>query len=692
MSLFELDPNETGRAIDAAKGVLRMLQEAPPEGKLEEYKEALEALKDATIATRRYQESIHSRHKPRNSDEEDNLSNLWFGAAQKIDEFNPEVGALCRVKGWGWADETTWDLPENRDLPISLEQMTSKYQSVMKSVNSYANARKEFEGLAQQIAAAKTTDIAGAVPSRSGASRSNLQDQPLGPIGYAVIAGGCILISLLIGWYIVFESDLLIKNGIFGPAYYVLLAVLGLSVAGFLFGVMRSYATFSGQRFGGVLELGGPAVAAFLTIVGGLWVMPTQSQFDMTVRFQGDDGLKGVPTSGFVIVDIEGRRDREPIDAYGQAIIKSVPFRLQNKKFSIFSLEAPGFKLKDNKLTYPVEPGGVISIPVVREAAGLRPKVIWESADNFRAFLSVVNVTDAPIELTSITITQTADVDFCQNCAAERVPLNISISSSTGVPTTGDLDLYKGLVVFGYDQTSTIAPHASESYVLNVHGNGANGAVLYVSMTYIKLDTGDTVVYDQDVLLIVTKKEITILSLDKLDAVPKKFLTPVLRSLTRIASARPIYNVTEIAISNDDVEISYLARSILYDFLARSLVEQRVNPGSESAHAVEEQFGRVNDLLKSTEGSSSSDLQRKGRALCIQKMFPFIRNQTESKLQEFEKVGMNELPSLTSLGVLAHMPVGSMMSYSENKVPVCETLGVVYRDGVMTVTRKNSNE
>jgi len=153
MSLMELDPAETRRAIEAAKGVLRMLEQSPPQSKLEEYNAALELLKDAVVATRRYQ-SKALEGKSRDAETEDQLSTLWFQAGHKIGEFDPDLSYLCAVKGWGWADETIWDLPENKDLPIRLEQMVLAHQSAAKSLNEQRNALSEFQKLTQQIATA----------------------------------------------------------------------------------------------------------------------------------------------------------------------------------------------------------------------------------------------------------------------------------------------------------------------------------------------------------------------------------------------------------------------------------------------------------------------------------------------------------------------------------------------------------
>jgi hypothetical protein len=80
-----------------------MLQDAPPEGKLDQYKAALNTLRDAVIATHRYQTRIQ-RGEPRSEDAEQELSESWSDVAQKIEEFNPKVADLCRVKGWGFPE------------------------------------------------------------------------------------------------------------------------------------------------------------------------------------------------------------------------------------------------------------------------------------------------------------------------------------------------------------------------------------------------------------------------------------------------------------------------------------------------------------------------------------------------------------------------------------------------------------
>jgi hypothetical protein len=67
----------------------------------------------------------------------------------------------------------------------------------------------------------------------------------------------------------VWKAEKLVALGLTGKLYYIVLLPLGLSVAGFLFGVVQSYATFKGKQLDGNLVLGGPIVGFFLVVVLG---------------------------------------------------------------------------------------------------------------------------------------------------------------------------------------------------------------------------------------------------------------------------------------------------------------------------------------------------------------------------------------------------------------------------------------
>jgi hypothetical protein len=66
-------------------------------------------------------------------------------------------------------------------------------------------------------------------------------------------------------------------------AFYVVLFPLGFSAAAFLFGAMNSYARYSGKHLNGVLQLGGPVIAAGAVIFGG-FNLPENTSFSLSLR------------------------------------------------------------------------------------------------------------------------------------------------------------------------------------------------------------------------------------------------------------------------------------------------------------------------------------------------------------------------------------------------------------------------
>jgi hypothetical protein len=77
---------------------------------------------------------------------------------------------------------------------------------------------------------------------------------------YAIVSAMALAAAGTSAWFIVSRLDVLAKFMAIDKAYYVLLVLLGLGVAAFLFGAMRSYGSIRGKRFGAAFEFGGPAV------------------------------------------------------------------------------------------------------------------------------------------------------------------------------------------------------------------------------------------------------------------------------------------------------------------------------------------------------------------------------------------------------------------------------------------------
>ena len=92
------------------------------EVKNHKYDAALNAVDKAILETRKY-----LRHRREGGDRdraaEQRLSKLWSDTCSKIQRYDGYLAGLCSVKANGWADEATWDTPENRNLPIRVDQM-----------------------------------------------------------------------------------------------------------------------------------------------------------------------------------------------------------------------------------------------------------------------------------------------------------------------------------------------------------------------------------------------------------------------------------------------------------------------------------------------------------------------------------------------------------------------------------------
>jgi hypothetical protein len=162
---------------------------------------------------------------------------------------------------------------------------------------------------------------------------------------YAAIA----LVSFLCGIGVLFlmlwKAEALTKLGLIGNLYYIVLLPLGLCAAVFLFGVVRSFARYTGTQLGGKLELGGPIVAAALVVVGGFFFVRTPSTFPLTVYVHGKNDRNDVvlKNSGRVFIDLDGDRRSEPIEENGQAIFPAIPSQFRGREIPIW-VDAEGFE------------------------------------------------------------------------------------------------------------------------------------------------------------------------------------------------------------------------------------------------------------------------------------------------------------------------------------------------------------
>jgi hypothetical protein len=124
-----------------------------------------------------------------------------------------------------------------------------------------------------------------------------------------------------------FYSEKLVRLGLTEPIYYLVLVMMGLASAVFLFGVLSSSATFEGTVLGGTLKMGGPIVAVALVVYGGHFFIPKGSTFPLTVYVHGEGGPQDtvLKNSGNVKLKLGPEIICQPIRADGQAFFPAVP-------------------------------------------------------------------------------------------------------------------------------------------------------------------------------------------------------------------------------------------------------------------------------------------------------------------------------------------------------------------------------
>jgi hypothetical protein len=180
-------------------------------------------------------------------------------------------------------------------------------------------------------------------------ARRNDQWSRIAP--YAVISLVSFLCGVVILGLMLWNAQTLVALGLTGNLYYIVLLPMGLAAAGFLFGVLRSYASYRGKQLGGVLELSGPIVAFLLVVIGGFWLVPPSvATFPLTVYVQGEAGPSDVvlKDSGYVVLDLAGDRRRQQIGAEGQAYFPAIPATFRSQEVPIW-VDSDAYELSNPK-------------------------------------------------------------------------------------------------------------------------------------------------------------------------------------------------------------------------------------------------------------------------------------------------------------------------------------------------------
>jgi len=161
-----------------------------------------------------------------------------------------------------------------------------------------------------------------------------------------ILSVGGLCLGLLVGWYLFAHLSSMISTNNVDRAYYILLIVLGLSTAAFLFGALRSTAIVSGRSLGLAVNVGGPAAGTLLVVVRGFWLTQPPTTFDLDVRLIGAGVTSEIGTGTWVLVDLGSRHERVPVNAFGDAVIRGIAGDLRASPLRI-TLESERFIVSD---------------------------------------------------------------------------------------------------------------------------------------------------------------------------------------------------------------------------------------------------------------------------------------------------------------------------------------------------------
>jgi hypothetical protein len=248
------------------------------------------------------------------------------------------------------------------------------------------------------------------------------------------------LVSFLLGafllFFMVWKAESLVALGLTGKLYYVVLLPLGLSVAGFLFGVLHSYGSYYGQQFGGTLFLGGPIMGFFLVLILGFALVPDLSTFAVTVFVHGPTGQQDIvlKNSGEVWMDLGGERKRAGIGDAGQAYFPAIPGNFHAQEVAI-SVSSDKFESIQSKIRLGASS---VYLPVRRKAGRIFGHVETENPGCLVGAQILIAGVSAPVDPVSGSFDLTIPGDrlnddsvlqaVSQECASDRY--NVVANSS----------------------------------------------------------------------------------------------------------------------------------------------------------------------------------------------------------------------------------------------------------------------
>lgn len=154
-----------------------------------------------------------------------------------------------------------------------------------------------------------------------------------------VVAAIAFVVGIGLLLFLVFGGETLVRLGLTGNVWFVLLLVLGLAAAIVVFSLFKSYARYKGKVFGGVVELGGPVVVMLVVVLLGFFLVKEPTlQFDLTAFVHGPKGQQDMVlrNDGQVWLQVGSDKRSERIGDKGEARFVGIPANLRGLKTKLW--------------------------------------------------------------------------------------------------------------------------------------------------------------------------------------------------------------------------------------------------------------------------------------------------------------------------------------------------------------------
>jgi hypothetical protein len=204
--------------------------------------------------------------------------------------------------------------------------------------------------LTRQHAGVTSPDATAAALLPALSKRQPHRWRALAPLVVAAATGAAALALLVV---MVSSAPMLVRVGLTGHVWYVLLLLLGLFAAVTVFSLFKSYARYRGKVLGGTLELGGPVVVMLVVVVLGFRLVPDPPQrFDLTVFLHAKAGHQAVVlrNRGKVSLDLGADKRIEAVGDKGEARFAGIPADLRDRAVAL-GFDDDTYELVDPALT-----------------------------------------------------------------------------------------------------------------------------------------------------------------------------------------------------------------------------------------------------------------------------------------------------------------------------------------------------